>query len=300
MQKINNINRTELIRLITRIENDKITEEELYKLYKSKPEICIGITGMPGAGKSCIINRVLDHFLNDGKRVGVLALDPVSPKSGGSILADRVRMQEHAADEKIFIRSLVNRNLSGSVDSIVTPVLKALSSAGFNTVIIETVGIGQAELSIKDFADLIIVVVPSDFGDKLQTIKSGILEIADILVVNKSDLSAAQHVFGLFESYLNDKDSLILVSAKNNDNISALYDLIKKTITRLTKSGDIDSRRRTRAKKELISSIYKEYEKRVLSSIIDSPEFKNGVEKILKDNILPTKIAKSLLEKYFY
>ena len=152
----------------------------------------IGITGAPGAGKSTLINALLGELLRRGLRIGVVAVDPSSPLTGGAVLGDRVRMGEHGADERVFIRSVASRGHLGGVSRSTGAIVDLLDAAAFDVVIVETVGAGQSEVEIIGIADTRIVVCPPGLGDSVQAIKAGILEIADILVVNKADLPAAE------------------------------------------------------------------------------------------------------------
>jgi len=152
----------------------------------------IGITGAPGAGKSTLINALLGELIGRGKRIGVVAVDPSSPMTGGAVLGDRVRMGEHGAHERVFIRSIASRGHLGGVSRSTRRIVDVLDAAGFDTVIVETVGAGQSEVEIIEIADTRIVVCPPGLGDDVQAIKAGILEIADLLVVNKADLPAAE------------------------------------------------------------------------------------------------------------
>jgi LAO/AO transport system ATPase len=152
----------------------------------------VGITGAPGAGKSTLINALLGELLRRGKRIGVVAVDPSSPLTGGAVLGDRVRMGEHGAHEHVFIRSIASRGHLGGVSRTTGRIVDVLDAAGFDTVIVETVGAGQSEVEIIGIADTRVVVCPPGLGDDVQAIKAGILEIADLLVVNKADLPAAE------------------------------------------------------------------------------------------------------------
>ena len=151
----------------------------------------VGITGPPGAGKSTLINALLGELLTRGQRVAVVAVDPSSPRTGGAVLGDRIRMGEFGADERVFIRSLASRGNAGGLSRTTGAVVDLLDVAGFATVIVETVGAGQSDVAIASLADTSIVVCPPGLGDSVQATKAGILEIADILVVSKGDLPTA-------------------------------------------------------------------------------------------------------------
>ena len=151
----------------------------------------LGITGNPGAGKSTVVDALIDHYRKQGKRVGVVAVDPTSPFSGGAILGDRIRMQRHATDDGVFIRSLATRGHLGGLSRSTSDVVAVLDAMGYDVVIVETVGVGQDEVDVVSQAETAVVVTVPGLGDEIQAIKAGILEIADVLVVNKADREGA-------------------------------------------------------------------------------------------------------------
>jgi len=186
--------RPALARAITLIENDRPGAAELMaELSRHTGHAhVVGITGAPGAGKSTLINALVGEWVRRGRRVAVIAVDPSSPISGGSILGDRVRMDEHGSREEVFIRSVSSRGHLGGLSLHTGRIIDAFDAAGFDIVLVETVGAGQSEVEIRHFADSNIVVCPPGLGDDVQAIKAGILEIADLLVVNKADLPLAE------------------------------------------------------------------------------------------------------------
>ncbi len=155
----------------------------------------IGLTGSPGVGKSTSTSALVAAFRARGLRVGVLAIDPSSPFTGGALLGDRVRMQEHATDPGVYIRSLASRGQLGGLSWAAPQALRVLDAAGFDVVLVETVGVGQAEVDIASLADCTLVLLAPGMGDGVQAAKAGILEIADILVVNKADRDGAEHTY---------------------------------------------------------------------------------------------------------
>ena len=154
----------------------------------------IGITGSPGAGKSTLTDRVIAHLRKAGKTVGVIAVDPSSPFTGGAILGDRIRMQDHATDPGVFIRSLATRGHLGGLSRATGDCIRVMDAMGRDVIIVETVGVGQDEIDIAQMAHSTLVVTVPGMGDDIQAIKAGILEVADLFVVNKSDLDGADRV----------------------------------------------------------------------------------------------------------
>jgi LAO/AO transport system kinase len=162
----------------------------------------VGVTGVPGAGKSTLISRYVRELRQAGKRVGVIAIDPSSPFSGGAVLGDRIRMAEHATDEGVFVRSLASRGQAGGLAPTATHVIDLMDAAGWDTIVVETVGAGQGEVDIADAADVRVVVCATGLGDDVQALKAGILEIADVLVVNKADLPGSATMVNQLEAML--------------------------------------------------------------------------------------------------
>jgi LAO/AO transport system ATPase len=189
-----NRSRPALARAITLLENDRPGAAELMDELaprRGRAHV-VGVTGAPGAGKSTLINALLGEYAKRGRSVAVVAVDPSSPISGGSILGDRLRMDEHGNRDDVFIRSVSSRGHLGGLSRNTGRIIDVFDAVGFDVVIVETVGAGQSEVEIRHFADSNIVVCPPGLGDEVQAIKAGIIEIADLLVVNKADLPQAE------------------------------------------------------------------------------------------------------------
>ena len=188
--------RLALSRLISQVENRTANVLELMaRIYPHTGKVAtVGITGPPGAGKSTFVDRLIAAYRQAGKKVGVIAVDPSSPFTGGAILGDRIRMVSHAADEGVFIRSLGSRGHLGGLTMSTSEVVKLFDAFGMDVVLIETVGVGQSEFSVMEVADTVVVLLVPESGDTIQTMKAGLLEVADVFVVNKADRDGADKI----------------------------------------------------------------------------------------------------------
>jgi LAO/AO transport system kinase len=219
-------NRRELARLLSSLESGvKLPIES------SSPWV-LGVTGPPGVGKSTLIGVMIEEWVSRGEKVAVLAVDPSSPRSGGALLADRMRMSSADSSESVFVRSLATRNHPGGLIPFLDSMTNLLGLCGWSRIIIETVGSGQSEIRIVAFADRVMLVDGPDRGDIIQAEKAGIMELADLIVVNKSDLPNALNTLNSIANSLNyssnDSNKLVLMtSALNNDGISELIDEIE-------------------------------------------------------------------------
>lgn len=180
-----------LARMLTLVENDLPGSAELLKGLKGSAVPVIGITGPPGAGKSTLVNALINELAGEDKRIAVLAVDPTSPFNFGSLLGDRIRMAEQFNKENVYIRSIATRGSLGGLSAKSIEMVDVLRDAGFDYILVETVGVGQSEVEIAGLADVTLVVLVPESGDEIQQIKSGLMEIADIFVVNKSDREGA-------------------------------------------------------------------------------------------------------------
>ena len=192
----------------------------------------LGVTGPPGSGKSTLIGQMVRKWASTGERVAVLALDPTSPLSGGSLLADRIRMEGDDLRENVFVRSIPSGKTPGAISPFLWPICSVLSECGWTRIIVETVGTGQSEFRIAALVDRLLLVDGPDRGDIIQAEKAGILELADVIAVNKSDLpaasSAAQHIRSSLNLASDDNREVVLVSAKEGNGIQELVEIIER------------------------------------------------------------------------
>ncbi len=218
-----------------------------------------GLTGSPGVGKSTVTGALIRAYRGRGMRVGVLAVDPTSPFSGGALLGDRVRMQDHATDSGVFIRSMASRGQLGGLSRAAPQALRILDAAGFDVILIETVGVGQAEVEIAALADSTVVIVAPGMGDSIQAAKAGILEIADVFAVNKCDRPGAQEAIRDLRTMLamarygeaDWKPPIVSMSAATGEGVEDLTARLDAHWSWLGESGERDRRRRARAREEI-------------------------------------------------
>ena len=217
-------------RALTIVENDlKGAEELLRNLHIEKNVPVIGITGPPGAGKSTLVNSLITGLTNKNLKVAVLAVDPTSPFNFGSLLGDRIRMSEHFNNPNVYIRSLATRGSLGGLSVKTIEMTDVLKAAGFDYIIVETVGVGQSEVEIAGLADLTMVVLVPEAGDEIQNIKSGLMEIADAFIINKADRPGAEEFINNLKKLLHYKEPIIPVFktiASTNIGIADLVDFI--------------------------------------------------------------------------
>lgn len=248
-------------RLITLIENNSASLRQAMELMAPDTGHChiVGITGSPGVGKSTSTSALVTELRARGQRVGVLAVDPSSPFSGGAVLGDRIRMQKHSLDPDVYIRSMATRGHLGGLSAAAPQALRVFDTAGFDTVIVETVGVGQSEVEITQTADTVLVLNAPGMGDAIQAAKAGILEIADIFVVNKADRDGTQslvrelrNMVALAKLGPDDwKPPIVRTVASQGEGISELVDQIEAHREHAQKTEAWQARRLDRARAEV-------------------------------------------------
>jgi LAO/AO transport system kinase len=276
-------------RLIRDVEDELPSAiEELKALYPyTGRSYIIGITGSPGSGKSTLIDMLIDVFRKRGKTIGVIAIDPSSPFSGGAILGDRIRMQRHATDGGVFIRSLATRGWRGGLSRATANVINIMDAMGKDIILIETVGAGQAEVDIINFTHTSMVILVPGMGDWVQTLKAGILEIADILVINKADKNGADELKAELEAMLQMsayspqawKPKIFLTEAVNNKGIDELVEGIYQHKEFLIATGGHDTHLKERARLELIEVL----KSSLMDHVFQIVNKNNYLEKLIDD-----------------
>lgn len=292
-------------RSISWIENESPDAELLVKeLYShtGRAQI-IGITGPPGAGKSTLTDKLIKAYRGKGKRVGVVAIDPTSPYSGGAILGDRIRMMDVSMEEGVFIRSMATRGSLGGLSAKTADAVKVLDAAGYEVIIIETVGVGQSEVDIVKNADTTLVVVVPGLGDDIQAIKAGILEIGDIFVINKADREGADRLHVEIEMMLdlNSEKSdwrppIAQTIASKDQGISDVVQMIEEHTAHLKESGQLKIRREERVESEFLAMLTDELQRRVLIPLKQNHKLEGLVKGLASRKSDPYSEVKKVLE----
>lgn len=222
--------RRALARLITAIESGAADAEEVVAELVESDTVArrVGVTGPPGAGKSTLVDSMVKELRWRGDRVAVLAVDPSSPITGGALLGDRIRMQGHIDDPSVYIRSMASRGHLGGLAPTASPIIAVLARACFDVVMVETVGVGQSEVEVMDLVDVVVLVLGPGWGDQIQADKAGIVEIADVFVVNKGDRPGVDIVHrALLESLGESEAPVLVTTAITGEGVSALVDALR-------------------------------------------------------------------------
>ena len=291
-----------IAKAISIVENDQTEAKKLLKkIFKSSGHsIIIGITGPAGAGKSSLINKTVMAMKKLGTKPAVLAIDPTSHVTGGAILGDRVRMNE-STDSGTYIRSIASRGATGAVSRSLRNSIRVLEYAGFNPIIIESVGAGQTEVEISNIADITVVVFNPNTGDSIQTIKAGLTEIGDIYLVNKSDLSGSNQLFDAVRDFIGDSERnpiILKTSVKKNTGISVFAKTLNDMMKSKKKFKDVKERERLEVelKDIVLNNIKEKIDELLVSDKIFSKYLKKLQSKDIDPFLAGEKITKSLIK----
>ncbi|KPC75782.1 methylmalonyl Co-A mutase-associated GTPase MeaB [Laceyella sacchari] len=298
-------NKRQIARLISRMENgDPEKEKWLDALYPHTGNAqLIGVTGSPGAGKSTLIAALIRLLRHMGKTVGVLAVDPTSPFTGGAILGDRVRMTEHALDEGVFIRSMGSRGGWGGLAQATSEAVRVLDAAGYDVILIETVGVGQAEWDIMHLADTVTLVLNPTAGDVVQVFKAGIMEIADLFVINKADLPGVsrlkQEIQDLLALSKHDAPwhpPIIETLATEEKGLEDWWEAAERHYAHLRAHGLLVQKRRARIEKEVSDLVFSAWRERFKAKQ-QAPRFRRDIQDALDQRISPHEVARRWLKE---
>ena len=306
-------------RLITFVENDIDAAEEIVNsIYEHTGNAYIlGITGAPGTGKSTFISTLINNYVDQGKKVGIICVDPTSPLTGGALLGDRIRMKQHFSLDNVFIRSMANRGQLGGLARATEDVIKILDAYGCDIIIIETVGVGQSEVDIFKSAHTVVVLLVPGLGDDIQAIKSGIMEITDIFVVNKMDLPGADkkvaEIMQMLEFRKNYKyDSkdfsekfakielwtpeITKVNSKIGENFDKLLELIQRHKAFLEESGVISNYMKNRITNETIQILKHKLTQKVEELLNSNKEIGKYIDQAIQKSLDPYSMANLIIK----
>lgn len=299
-----NGSRRALARAITVVEDEREGFEDVMKdvYHHTGRAQVIGVTGAPGAGKSTLSDNLVKFYRKQGKKVGVVAVDPTSPFSGGAILGDRIRMNDLTLDQGVFIRSMGTRGSLGGLSRKTADAVKLMDAFGLDVILIETVGVGQSEVDIVKNADTTLVVLVPGLGDDIQAIKAGILEIGDVFCINKCDRDGADRLNVEIEMMLDLGESqdwrppIARTVASEGRGIEDVIQALDDHRKYLEESGQIEIRRRERVKDEMIDMIHDRISRRIMQKIISTGEFSGYVEQVYERKNDPFTVVDSIVE----
>jgi LAO/AO transport system kinase len=299
--------RRALARAITLVENgDALAFDLVRELYPhTGSAYAVGITGPPGVGKSTLVGALLRHVRGLGRTAGVISVDPSSPFSKGALLGDRIRLADHFLDPGVFIRSMGTRGHLGGLAEATLQALLLLDASGKDLVFIETVGTGQSEVEVIGVADTVVLVLMPGSGDSIQALKAGIMEIPDVIAINKLDHPAAKTMLNEVRSVLalggdrEWKPPIVLTEAARGENVEQLWSEVERHRAQLDESGRLDVRRRDNMRGEVFALASARAKEHLVRSVEGDPELERLLDQVHRRELDPLSAVREILEKVF-
>jgi LAO/AO transport system kinase len=296
-----------LARAITLVENgDALAYELVRDIYPDTGRAyALGVTGPPGVGKSSLISALVRHVRAEDRSVGVISVDPSSPFTHGALLGDRIRLADHFLDPGVFIRSMGTRGHLGGLAEATLQAMLVLDAAGKDLLFLETVGAGQSEVEVIGIADTVLLVLMPGSGDSVQALKAGIMEIPDVIAINKSDHPAAKTMLNEVRSILGlDKERewkvpIVLTEAMRGDNVEVLWDKLTAHRAFLEERGELDARRRKNLAGEVFAVASSRAKQHLEHAVADDPELRRLLDEVQRRELDPLSAVREILEKVF-